>query len=158
LRRSSSCGYRDRLAGGRSDNQERAIRAFEDCLSVWTRQRHLEQWAAARMNLGIAYWERLAGDPSKNREQAIRAFEDSLSVWTAKHHPDDWATVQMNLGVAYRERGAGEIWENQERAIAAFGRPLSLVTREPSRTVGGRSYEPRHPLLAACRRPLVGEP
>ena len=37
--------YRDRLAGGSSDNQERAIRAFEDCLSVWTRQRRLEQWA-----------------------------------------------------------------------------------------------------------------
>jgi hypothetical protein len=97
---------------------------------VWTRNRHPEQWAAARMNLGIACWERLAGDPSENHKRAIGGFEDSLSVWNAKDHPEDWATAQINLGVAYRARRAGNRWENQERAIGAFAGALSVWSRE----------------------------
>jgi hypothetical protein len=48
--------HRERFAGDRSENQERAIAAFEDTLAVWTREGNPEEWASARMNLGIAWW------------------------------------------------------------------------------------------------------
>jgi hypothetical protein len=34
--------YRERLAGDRSENRERAIGAFEDALLVWTREANQE--------------------------------------------------------------------------------------------------------------------
>ena len=61
--------YRERRAGEIWENQERAIAAFADALSVWSRESHPEQWAAARMNLGILYWQRIAGHRSENRER-----------------------------------------------------------------------------------------
>src|SRR3984893_10834599 len=122
--------YRERLAGDRSENQERAIAALEDALSVWTREGHPEEWASARMNLGIASWERLAGEQSENQERAISAFEDVLSVWTREDYPDDWATARMNVAIAYRERLGGDRSENRERAITAFEDALSVWNRE----------------------------
>jgi hypothetical protein len=52
--------YRERLAGNRSENLERAIEAFEKALSIWTRERHPEPSAAARAHLDLAYRERFA--------------------------------------------------------------------------------------------------
>ena len=74
--------YRERHAGHRWENQERAIGAFEGALSVWSRERNPEEWAAARMNIGIMCWQRVAGHRLENQERAIGAFEDALSIWT----------------------------------------------------------------------------
>ena len=65
----------------------------------------------------------------------------------------------MNLGVAYRERRAGEIWENQELAMTAFADALSIWSREsyPEQWAAAR-MNLGTPLLAAYRRPSVGEP
>src|SRR5439155_11127862 len=122
--------YRERLAGDRSENQERAIAALEDALSVWTSEGNPEDWASAEMNLGIAYWERLAGEHSENQERAIAAFEAVLSVWTREDSPEDWATARMNVAIAYRERLAGDRSDNRERAIAAFEDALLVWNRE----------------------------
>jgi len=65
----------------RSQNWELAIAAFEDALSVWTREHNPVQWAAARMSLGVAFRERLAGERSDNQERAIAALEESLFWW-----------------------------------------------------------------------------
>jgi hypothetical protein len=119
-----------RLDGDQSENWELAIAAFEDAISVWTRERNPEEWAAARSNLGVAYRERLAGDLLENKEQAIRAFEDALSVWTRERHPEEWAGACLNLGIAYWERLGGKRSENFERAIAAFEDALSVWTCE----------------------------
>jgi hypothetical protein len=114
----------------RSQNQERAIGAFGNTLSVRTREADAERWAATRLNLGIAFWERLAGDQAQNREQAIGAFEDALSVWARDVNPDGWAAAQAKLGIAYRERLAGNRSENRERAIAAFEKALRVWVGE----------------------------
>jgi hypothetical protein len=68
-------------------SQERAIAAFADALSVWSRETHAEQWAAARMNLGTLYWQRVAGHRSDNRERAIAAFEDALFGLDPRNEP-----------------------------------------------------------------------
>ena len=104
LAQSSGSPTRSGEDGDRSQNWEMAIAAFEDALSVLTRERDPEQWATARMNLGVAYRDRLAGDRSDNLERAICAFEDSLSVWTRERNPEQWAAARMNLGIAYWER------------------------------------------------------
>src|SRR5437660_3897700 len=49
--------YRERLAGTRSGNRERAIAGFADALSVWSRDRNQEAYEFARLNLDIAYRE-----------------------------------------------------------------------------------------------------
>jgi MFS family permease/tetratricopeptide (TPR) repeat protein len=128
-----------------------AIAAFEDTLSVWTRERNPEQWATARMNLGVAYRERLTGDRSENQERAIGAFEDSLAVWTPEHKPEEWATAHLHLGIAYWERLVGARSENRERAIAAFEDSLSVWTRDgnpddwaTARMNLGLAYRERH--------------
>jgi FSR family fosmidomycin resistance protein-like MFS transporter len=123
-------GYAQSAEGDPSQNWERAIAAFENALSVWTRERNRRQWAAARMGLGVAYRERLAGDRSDNQERAIAAFEDSLSIVTREGNPEQWPAARMNLGIAYWERLAGDRSENQERAIRAFEDSLLVWTRD----------------------------
>ncbi len=94
------------------------------------REGNPDDWAAARMNLGLAHAQRAEGDCSENWELAIAAFEEVLSILTRAGNPEDWAAARMNLGVAYRERLAGDRSENQERAITAFEDALSIWTRE----------------------------
>jgi tetratricopeptide (TPR) repeat protein len=122
--------YRERGAGEIWENQERAIAAFANALSVWSRESHPEQWAAARMNLGIAYRECAADEGSDSRDRAIEAFEEALSVWTRDSKPMAWAAARMQPGGAYLENSAGDRKGNLERAIAALEDALSVLTRE----------------------------
>jgi hypothetical protein len=106
--------------GGRAENLERAIDAFEDALTVWTREANPEEWAATHMKSGIAYRERLAGHRSENRERAVACFENALSVWTRKRHPKEIAAARAHLETACRER-FGEWLENR----VASGGPVA---------------------------------
>lgn len=122
--------YAQRAGGDQSQNWELAIAAFNDALSVWTRENNPEDWAAACANLGVAYRDRSTGDRSDNQERAVRAFEDSLSVWTRERDPGEWAAARMNLGITFWERVAGDRSENREHAIHAFEDSLSVWTRD----------------------------
>jgi hypothetical protein len=112
--------YWQRVAGHRSDNRERAIAAFEDALSVLTRETNPEGWAAAAMNFGIAYRVCAADEGSDRRDRAIEASEEALSVWTRDSKPTAWAAARMQLGGAYLENSAGDRKGNLEQAIAAL--------------------------------------
>jgi hypothetical protein len=83
---------------------------------------HPEQWAAARMNLGIPYWQRVAAHWSENRERAIAAFEDARSVLPAKRIGMGGWPLRSSLGLAFRECAADSGSDNRDRAIEAFGR------------------------------------
>ena len=87
--------YRDRLAGGSSDNQERAIRAFEDCLSVWTRQRRLEQWAGRLL--------------TRNGGYAFDCWtpEEGLSRWYTYGRIED-AHYARNVEIRSRNKGSSD--------------------------------------------------
>jgi len=97
--------YWERPVGDRAENRERAIEAFEDVLSVWTREADPEEWAATHMKFGMAYRERLAGHRSENRQRAIACFENALSVWTRKRHPKEIAAAR-----APRDSVPGALW------------------------------------------------
>ncbi|TMJ64268.1 MAG: MFS transporter, partial [Alphaproteobacteria bacterium] len=96
--------YLEHSGGDRSENLEWAIAAFEDALSVLTREANPEEWAAAHMKLGTAYRERLAGDRSENRKRAIVAFENALLVWTRERNPTEVTAARANLEAAYQDR------------------------------------------------------
>jgi len=123
--------YRERRAGNRWENQERAIGAFAGALSVWSRERHPEHWAAARMNLGILYWQ-ACRRPSLGEPRAGR-----LSPWRtlfrcgpAKRTRKGGRAACMNIGIAYRESAAVERSESRDRAITAFEkRPVGVDPR-----------------------------
>ena len=51
-------------------------------------------WAAARMNLGIARSRRLRGDRAGNLEDAITAYREALEVWTPEVAPVDHAMAR----------------------------------------------------------------
>jgi len=122
--------YAQRAGGDQAQNWELAIAAFNDALSVWTREGNAEDWAAACANLGVACRERSTGDRSDNLERAVRAFEDSLLVWSRERYPGEWAAARMNLGITYWERLAGNRSENREHAIRAFEDSLAVWTRD----------------------------
>jgi hypothetical protein len=66
--------YWERPVDDQAENRERAIEAFEDVLSVWTREADPNAWAAVRMKLGAAYLDQLTGDRAENLERTIGAF------------------------------------------------------------------------------------
>ena len=53
--------YRERLAGIRPENRERAIACFENAVSVWARERNPKELAAARVLARRALAERGGG-------------------------------------------------------------------------------------------------
>jgi CHAT domain-containing protein/tetratricopeptide (TPR) repeat protein len=124
--------YSERVAGERAENIERAIRAFEQALTVFTREDSPDMWGVACFDLGIAYRERVAGERADNFERAIRAFEQALTVFTREDSPAEWAATQKSLGIAYSERVAGERAENVEHVIQAYEQALTVFTREDS--------------------------
>ena len=125
VRMKLGAAYLEHPTGDGAENQERAIGAFEDALSVWTCEANPEEWAATHMKFGMAYRERLTGSRSENRERAIACFENALSVWTRKHNPKEIAAARAHLETACRER-FGEWLENR----VASGDPVAQ--RQPT--------------------------
>ena len=57
--------YSDRVLGGKAENLEKAIAAYKQALSVYTKGTFPTDWAKTQNNLGFAYIERILG----NREE-----------------------------------------------------------------------------------------
>ncbi len=68
----------DNLAGNPS-NDDRAIRSFEEALSVRTFSDAPALWAETSNNLGLVYLKRLARGSKSDAEQAIAYFERALT-------------------------------------------------------------------------------
>ncbi|MFM7372943.1 MAG: tetratricopeptide repeat protein, partial [Sphaerospermopsis kisseleviana] len=118
-----------RIKGGRWENIERAIAAYNLALDVYTRAAFPEKWATTQNNLGNAYSDRIKGDRGENIEQAITAYNLALEVRTRAAFPEKWAMTQNNLGSAYSDRIKGDRGENIEQAIAAYNLALDVYTR-----------------------------
>jgi CHAT domain-containing protein/tetratricopeptide (TPR) repeat protein len=133
--------YEDRIEGGpamnqqdvdlgpRGGNLETAMEHYQCALTVLTRERHPELWAAAQGNLGNIYRQRGLGDPAENMDQSIVHSRLALQGMTAANVPSSWATVQSNLGMAYAQRG------DLRQAVACHEQALSVADRLPSGTL-----------------------
>ena len=129
--------YNKLPTGDRAENLTRAIYSYEETLRYWTLDNALSdyarnQYATARLNLGIAYVELPTGDRARNFHQAIACFTEALRVWTPETHPDDYVYLQHNIGNVYLALPAVDRSENLKQAIAAYRNALRLLTRDSS--------------------------
>ena len=122
--------YWSRIQGDRAQNVEEAIARFEAALTVITREKEPDRWAAAQNNLANAFGKRLRGEQADNREMAIAHLEAALSVFSRDTHPEQWAQAQNNLAIAYLGRMRGDMADNQEKAIACLQAALTVFTRD----------------------------
>jgi tetratricopeptide (TPR) repeat protein len=106
-----------------------AIKAYEEALTVRTREAHPQEYAETKGLLGRALV--ILSAPARGPEdaahlkRAIRAFEEALAVMTLQAHPEAYAKIQNNLGVAYRNLSKLEDREeNLERSILAYEEAL----------------------------------
>ncbi|PHR94295.1 MAG: hypothetical protein COA69_01485 [Robiginitomaculum sp.] len=118
--------------GERGDDAALAkvIKAYEDALKEWRRDKLPLQWATTKNNLGSAYVALGARGEEGALEKAILAFEDALEERTRDKVPLQWATTKNNLGSAYAilgERGEEGVFE---KAILAFEDALEERTRD----------------------------
>lgn len=89
--------YSDRLLGDKTDNQERAIRCYNQALQFFTPDHFPQRWANAHSDLGITYLERQHGDPVENRRLAITHFEQALRVLAPGTQPIETLRIARNL-------------------------------------------------------------
>ena len=66
--------------GSRADNIEKAIKANEQALTVYTREAMPAQWAMATTNLAATLQDRIRGERGENLERAIALGEQVLTV------------------------------------------------------------------------------
>jgi tetratricopeptide (TPR) repeat protein len=130
----SSCytaAEQDRKYAGESDLRK-AIKTYEEALTIHTKKDHPTEHAEAQNNLGIAYGElfEIRGRV-EYLEKAINAFEEASTVFTKKDFPTDYAITQNNLGIAH-----GVLMEvtgrkaELKKAIKAFEEALTVFTKK----------------------------
>lgn len=122
--------YLDRISGGRPDNIERAIAAFNSTAEVMTKAQAPSMWGSIQTMLAKAHWHRIRGARADNLENAIAAAEGALSVFSREKEPGDWSGAQQALGAAYWGRIKGSRADNIERAIAAYEQALSVLSEQ----------------------------
>lgn len=109
----------------------KAVAAFEQALTYWTRDQFPVEWAKAKMNLGNSLHALAQRDPGNDRlDRAIRAYHAALCLRTRDAYPADWATTQMNLGTALRTKGETDLEPASVMAsLDAFDAALTVRTR-----------------------------
>ena len=111
--------YCDRIRGDWVKNREKAIRAFEKALKVYTREKFRQEWASIQNSLATIYSDLDVIDEA-NTELAIFCCQKALQVYTREKFPAEWVMVFTNLGAAYRKRKQGEPIENLKKAISCY--------------------------------------
>ena len=83
--------------GAESDVQD-ALNAFNDALQVLTKDRFPQNWAATKVNQGLALKTLGVLNQDKARlDGALTAFDDALQVLTKDRFPRSWATTKMTF-------------------------------------------------------------
>ena len=97
---------------------EAAIKAYEDALTVFTREAFPQDWASTQNNLANAYRDRIKGSKADNLEAAIKAYEDALTVFTREAFPQDWArrrTISRTPTAIASRAPRPTIWRRRSR-------------------------------------------
>ena len=95
--------YRRRIRGDYTENIEKAIRHFEEALSIGKKLEYTEDtfYAGIKTNLAFSLYSRRIKDRSENARRAITLCKEALIVRTKKKYPKDWAQTTYNLANAY---------------------------------------------------------
>jgi tetratricopeptide (TPR) repeat protein len=109
-----------------------AITAYEEALTIYTKDAFPMQYAVAQNNLGKAY-RTLAEvqDKAKNCRAAITAHEEALTISTKDAFPMQYAATHYNLGNAYRTLAeVQDKAKNCRAAITACKEALTISTKD----------------------------
>jgi tetratricopeptide (TPR) repeat protein len=120
---SSISKYRDKR-----ENCEKALRAFNEALKVYTPEEYPVQYATNQNNIGATYGALAeVQDTVPNCEKAIKAFEEALKARTLEKYPLDYAMTQNNMGITYLTLArVQDKAENCEKAIKTFEEALKV--------------------------------
>ena len=113
---------------------EKAAAHFEQALSIRTRERDPQRYAATLQNLGTAYRELKSGDRRANIRRAIHCYHQTLRALGGLAASRRAADLHQNLGNAYLDLaldGEDRV-RNLRRALRHLDRALALRTREQS--------------------------
>jgi CHAT domain-containing protein/tetratricopeptide (TPR) repeat protein len=122
--------YSERTNGSKADNIEKAIKANEAALTVYTKLKSPKDWAETQVNLGGLLRERVLGDRAENIERSIEVHETALTALTREEFPREWAKAQFGLARSYDERVLGNPAENIEKAIGIYELALTVYNRD----------------------------
>lgn len=124
----------DALAALGEGGDERAIRdaiaAYDDALSIHTRNANPIKWASTRHNQGLALLTLGEWGDSQALEMALQALSDALEVYRQDSTPYEWATAQANRASALQLLGERGDPRQLEEAIEAYSQALRIRTRE----------------------------
>src|SRR5262249_41150454 len=108
---------------------EAAIKAYEEALTVFTREASPQDWAKTKYNLAITYRDRIKGSKADNVETAIKALEAALTVRTREAFPREHLRTGRLLGRTLLDkqdwRAAGAAYASARDAfLLLFGQGL----------------------------------
>lgn len=138
LKHSEAYYYDDHGALFPGDSLLKALRAYEEALTVYSRETMPTKWATTQQNKAIALkvmGERASGEDGLTYlRQAIEAYDNALTVRTFDTIPAKWAMTQQNKAGALQvmgERAGGEDGLTYLRqAIEAYDNALTVRTRD----------------------------
>lgn len=108
-----------------------AVEHYRQALTVRSRERDPQRFAATVQNLGTAYRE-LEGDRGANVRQAIACYRRAMRVYRRGSSPAQHAALHNNLGNAYLSLpgSPGATRRNIRRALRHFARALEIRRRD----------------------------
>ena len=114
------------------ENFQKAIKAYHEALTIFTKKDFPIEYAMAQNNLGTAFGSLgNVRDPEENCQKAIKACQEALTIYTKKDFPTDYAGTQNNLGMAYHSLGdVRDPEENCQKAIKAYHETLTIYTKK----------------------------
>ena len=84
------------------ENLHRAIKAYQEALTIYTKEEHPIKYADTQNALGIGYWTLAeVRDAQENLEKTLRALQEALTIYTKETHPIDYAMTQNCVGGLY---------------------------------------------------------
>lgn len=121
--------YLERIAGGKRENIEQAIKDFDMALTVYTRSSAAQDWAITLAARGSAYMQRVEGDRLQNLAQSLTDYSDALAVLRESGDAFTAAQVLLNRSSCYQQRMAVNPARNQALALEDCNESLALFTR-----------------------------
>lgn len=108
----------------------KAIAAYQECLTVVTKEAAPFNWASTQRNLGDVFSRLGHRGESMAFKKAVTAYESALTVHTEDAAPFEWAMIQNQLGSVFKIMGERSDFKLLEKAVASYEASLKICTKE----------------------------
>jgi tetratricopeptide (TPR) repeat protein len=118
------------VAAGDPSRAADAVRACEQALETYKRERSPAQWAQIQLMLGGLLRARPDGDRADNLERAAAALDAALLVFNETDFPDEWIRVHYERGPVLVFRIGGDRNENLRHALESLRIAVGAIPRD----------------------------